>query len=277
MYPAIRIAGRTATDPVGVLGGETSIVEGIGSQTGTYRWGDYTSMAVDPNDDCTFWYTNEYMLGTGGPRAWSTRIASFQFPSCGVPDFAVSASPNSQTITAGAAAAYVVSITGINGFGSSVTLSVSGLPPGASAAFSMNPATTTSNLTISTTTSIAPGTYNLTITGTNAGVARTTNVALTVSGFRIAISPDSQTMSVGDTTAFSITVLSFGSFASTVNLSVAGLPNRASGNFTPDPTSSTSTLSIKTNKNVTLGTYTLTVSGKSGKSTSSAQALLAIQ
>jgi hypothetical protein len=277
MYPAIRAAGRSAADPLGVLGGETSIVEGLGSQTGTYRWGDYTSMAVDPNDDCTFWYTNEYMLGTGGPRAWSTRIASFQFPSCGAPDFAVSASPNSQTINAGGTATYAVSINGINGFSNGVTLSVGGLPPGATAVFSANPTTSTSNLTISTTTSIASGAYSLTITGISAGVVRTTSVDLIVSGFRLAISPNSQSIAIGGTTAFSITVLSFGSFASSVNLSVTGLPSHASANFTPDPTSSTSTLSIKANKNVMSGTYTLTVSGKAGKSTNSAQALLTIQ
>jgi hypothetical protein len=61
--------------------GETLIVQGTGSELGSYRWGDYTSMSVDPVDDCTFWYVNEY-LSSSGMQNWKTRIASFKFPSC---------------------------------------------------------------------------------------------------------------------------------------------------------------------------------------------------
>ena len=62
-YPAIRLAGREATAPLGTLTLETTIIEGGGSQTypgGLSRWGDYTAISVDPVDDCTFWYTNQY-------------------------------------------------------------------------------------------------------------------------------------------------------------------------------------------------------------------------
>lgn len=62
--------------------GEVSIIEGGGSQQRTLsRWGDYSSMSVDPVDDCTFWYTTEYLKGDGTFN-WSTRIASFKFPGC---------------------------------------------------------------------------------------------------------------------------------------------------------------------------------------------------
>ncbi|MBI4787608.1 MAG: hypothetical protein HY782_11240 [Chloroflexi bacterium] len=82
LYPSIRYTGRLASDPLGILGqGETSLVEGTGSQVGhSSRWGDYSAMTVDPVDDCTFWYTNEYYATTGGN--WQTRIGSFVFPSC---------------------------------------------------------------------------------------------------------------------------------------------------------------------------------------------------
>lgn len=79
VFPSIRYAGREAVDPVGTLQGEASIIAGAVSQTAADRWGDYSSMNVDPADDCTFWYTNEY-VGAGG--LWRTRIASFNFPSC---------------------------------------------------------------------------------------------------------------------------------------------------------------------------------------------------
>src|SRR5439155_471574 len=73
---------RAPGDPLGLMGVETSIVEGTGSQTPSLgRWGDYNSMSVDPTDDCTMWYTNEY-LKTNGKFNWSTRIASFKFTTC---------------------------------------------------------------------------------------------------------------------------------------------------------------------------------------------------
>lgn len=77
LYPSIRFAGRTAGNTLGNLDiVETSIVEGTKSQTGVNRWGDYSMMSVDPVDDNTFWYTNEY---SNGGWNWKTRIASFNF------------------------------------------------------------------------------------------------------------------------------------------------------------------------------------------------------
>jgi len=65
--------------------GETTIVNGGGSQTHrASRWGDYSMMAVDPTDDCTFWYTTEYLQNTGS-APWRTRIASVQLRDCGAP------------------------------------------------------------------------------------------------------------------------------------------------------------------------------------------------
>src|SRR5437870_4444423 len=65
-YPSIRCAGRLASDPLGTLAqGEAALIAGGGSQTGAAgRWGDYSMMAVDPSDDCTFWYTQEYYSTT---------------------------------------------------------------------------------------------------------------------------------------------------------------------------------------------------------------------
>lgn len=82
MHPAIRFTGREPSDPAGTMQAETSLIEGTGSQTGLSRWGDYSAMRIDPTDDCTFWYTTEY-LGTNGSFNWSTRISSFKFNSCG--------------------------------------------------------------------------------------------------------------------------------------------------------------------------------------------------
>jgi len=84
-FPSVRYAGRLVADPPGELSqGETQLIAGGGSQTGSSRWGDYSMMAVDPTDDCTFWYTQMY-YATSSDLGWQTRIGSFKFPSCGAP------------------------------------------------------------------------------------------------------------------------------------------------------------------------------------------------
>jgi len=82
-YPSIRYSGRLVGDPLGTLPqGETTLIAGGGSQLhSAARWGDYSTMSVDPTDDCTFWYTQEYYETTSS-AGWQTRIGSFRFPSC---------------------------------------------------------------------------------------------------------------------------------------------------------------------------------------------------
>jgi hypothetical protein len=83
MYPAIRYTGRLAGETPGDLPqGENILIQGNGSQTSTTRWGDYSAMSVDPSDDCTYWYTNEYYTASGSN--WRTRIGAFKYPSCGL-------------------------------------------------------------------------------------------------------------------------------------------------------------------------------------------------
>src|SRR5438128_7940562 len=84
--PSIRYTGRLSNDPLGTMPqGEATMIAGSGSQTsGFNRWGDYSMMAIDPTDDCTFWFTTEYYAATSD-RGWRTRIGSFKFPSCGAP------------------------------------------------------------------------------------------------------------------------------------------------------------------------------------------------
>jgi hypothetical protein len=81
-FPSVWYTGRLASDPPGMLPqGEGSIVHGTGSQTGTPRWGDYSSLNVDPADDCTFWYVSQYLPSTS-LAGWRLRVGSFRFPSC---------------------------------------------------------------------------------------------------------------------------------------------------------------------------------------------------
>jgi hypothetical protein len=80
--PSVFYTGRMPTDPAGKMESTKGVVKGTGVQTGTgNRWGDYSSMAIDPVDDCTFWYAQEYYKVTGGFN-WNTRLNSFKFQTC---------------------------------------------------------------------------------------------------------------------------------------------------------------------------------------------------
>lgn len=82
-FPSMRYTGRVAGDALGTMPqGEAVLIAGTGSQTGTAnRWGDYSTMSVDPVGECSFWYTNEYIQTTGG-APWRTRVGTATFSGC---------------------------------------------------------------------------------------------------------------------------------------------------------------------------------------------------
>ncbi len=189
LSPTIRYTGRVPTDPSGTMEAEVNVVTGTGSQTtGLSRWGDYSAMQVDPVDDCTFWYTTEY-IKTNGTFNWNTRIANFKFPTCGgtaTPDFSVAASPTSLTIAQGSSGTSTITVTSLNGFNAATTLSATGLPSGVTAAFSTNPVTppangsATSTLTLTASATATTGPATVTITGASGSTTHSTTIALTV-------------------------------------------------------------------------------------------------
>jgi hypothetical protein len=81
-HPAIAYTGRGPTDPLGTMQTAFTVITGAGSQTNNLtRWGDYSSMSIDPVDDCTFWYANEY-IPSNGSFNWRTHLNSFHFANC---------------------------------------------------------------------------------------------------------------------------------------------------------------------------------------------------
>jgi hypothetical protein len=80
-YAGQRFAARLAGDRRGLLSlRETVLVEGEAAQAGTRRWEDYTTLAMDPSDDCTFWYVGDYLRE--GATSYTTRIGAFRLPGC---------------------------------------------------------------------------------------------------------------------------------------------------------------------------------------------------
>ena len=282
--PSVRFAGRVPTDPASTLESEVSIVSGTGSQNGSLsRWGDYSAMQVDPVDDCTFWFTEEYMKTTGSFN-WNTRIANFKFPGCSTtatPDFTVAAAPSSLTITQGSNGTSTITVSSLNGFNSATTLSASGLPSGVTAAFSTNPVTPPANgsvnstLTLTASSSATTGTATVTITGTSGSTTHTTTIALTVNAvatanFTIGASPSSVTVTQGGNGTSTVTITSQNSFSSATTLSATGLPSGVTAAFSTNPVtppangSATSTLTLTASATATTGTATVTVTGTSG-------------
>jgi uncharacterized membrane protein len=284
LNPAIRFTGRAPTDPLGTLGTEISIKTGAGSQNGNLsRWGDYSSLSVDPVDDCTLWYTTEYLKATGSFN-WSTEIANFKFSSCGNPDYSVTASPASQSVTQGNNTSYTVTVTPTGGFTGSVDLTVSGLPAGATGTFSPTPVTSgNSTLTVTTTSTTPTGSFPLTITGTSGTTTHTASVTLVVTApvapdFAVSATPASQTVTAGGSTSYTANVTASGGFTGVVSLSASGLPAGASASFTPASVtgSGSSTVSVTTTTATAAGTYPITITGTSGILVHSASVTLVV-
>jgi subtilisin family serine protease len=198
------------------------------------------------------------------------------------PNFAISATPTSRTVTTGGSTTYSVSIAPSNGFAGSVSLSVTGLPSGATASFSPNPTGTSSTMTVTTSTTTPAGTSTLTITGTSGSLVHTTTAVLVVqlpstADFSLAVSPTSQAVDVGNATTYSVTITPSGGFAAAVSLSTAGLPSGATASFSPNPASGSSTLTISTSVLTVTGSYMFTITGLSGGLSHSVSATLLVR
>jgi hypothetical protein len=156
MSPSIRYTGHLSSDTLGAMESEIDVLSAAGvatgSQTNSVRWGDYSSMAIDPTDDCTFWYTNEYQPANGN-NFWSTRIASFSFPAC-AGGFTLASSPSALTFSTGGSGTTTLTVTPEGGFTSAVGFSCPNLPTGISCSFNPSQVTpagsaVTTQLTVS--------------------------------------------------------------------------------------------------------------------------------
>ncbi|MGA3373934.1 MAG: hypothetical protein ABSC48_19500 [Terracidiphilus sp.] len=188
------------------------------------------------------------------------------------PSFTLSASPSTLPVSQGASATSNILVAAANGFNEPVTLSASGLPAGVTAAFATNPATSTSVLTLTASSTAATGPATVTILGsapTQVGVScglpcnltASTTIALTVNpppGFTLSTSPSSLTVTAGNGGTSTITVTPSGGFTGSVTL-MAGFTSSPSGVVNPPALSfgSTSPVSIT---GATAGQATLTVS-----------------
>jgi Bacterial Ig-like domain (group 2) len=257
MHPAIRYTGRAPGDALGTLQAENSLVEGSGSQlSGLNRWGDYSALTIDPGDDCTFFYTNEY-LKADGTFNWSTQIASFKFPSCTTAPpvlTSITVSPASASVPTGGSQQFTA--TGFDQFGNPMN-------PQPTFTWSVSGGGTISSSGLFTAGSTAGGPF--TVTAASGSVSGTASVTVTATppDFSLSVSPTSQSVRQGNAASYTVTVTGLNGFNGSVTMSVSGQPSGSTATFTPNPATTTSTLRVQTVTGVR-GTFTLTIAGVSG-------------
>ena len=287
LKPEIHYTGRLVGDAAGTMTqGEGTIINGAGVQTGQNlsRWGDYSNMAVDPSDDCTFWFTTEYIPANGAFN-WATRVGTFKFPGCGgtaTNDFSISANPATLSMNTGGSGTSTIGTAVTSGSAQTVNLSISGVPSGATASF--NPTSVSAGgssvLTVNAGTAAA-GSYTLTVTGTGASATHSTSIALTITtpatnDFSISASPSSVSIAQGGSGTSTISTATTSGSAQTVSISVSGVPSGASASLNPTSVTSggSSTLTINSGT-AAAGAYTLTITG-AGQTTHTTSVALTI-
>src|SRR5436190_2364338 len=193
----------------------------------TLKWGidsGATGGDIGPGTGATTHIWTDQFAGESHAVAGANFKAAAQFP-----DFTLSASPSSQTVTQGGSTSYNVTTGPTGGFSGQVNLSVSGLPKIGSATCRENAATAAASLSVKTSTSTPAGACALTITGIHASPPPISAVALVVTAtpppeLTLSASPSTQTVTAGASSSYNVTIGPTGGFSGQVNLSVSGLP-----------------------------------------------------
>ena len=196
----------------------------------------------------------------------------------GKPDFGLSPSPSSATVSQGQKATFTIQLTRMNGFDKAVALTTGPLPTGVSAAFSPNPIpapgtasqSNSSVLTIQTGTTTPLGNHTIFIRATSGNLTHYTAVTLAVQepddpNFTVSVSPSTQYVAQNDEATYTVRVSRTGSFSGPVELSTYNLPDRTAATFTPNPIpadETTSTLTVTTDHNAQEGAYAFAVIGR---------------
>jgi hypothetical protein len=258
----------TKTTALGVLGP-------LNSTTNTEAWSS-TGLTVDG----TYTVTRTVLSGTQLVAQNSKRITLLQ-----APDFTLSTDANSRRVKQGEKAAYTVSLEPFNGWDREVTLSMEGLPSGATASFSPDrlipPGQSVTVVITTETTTTGTHTLYLNAQGVDVGeiVTHTIPLTLEVSGFGLEATVSTQTIKQLETATFAISITSQNGYTGNVNLSAEGMPAgvRASFDTLKPQAPGTATMTIQTSKYAKPGTYTLTVAGKDGWVSHSMNLTLVIQ
>jgi len=200
----------------------------------------------------------------------------------------LSVTPGTLTIAKGTSGRVTAQVTVSGGYNSAVTLSVTGLPQGVTAAFSnpvlSAPGAGNSALTVAAGSKVSPGSWMLTITASGANQTKTASLSLQVGSAGTAASftlsaPAQMTVTAGNSAQIQVSTAGSGSFNSALALSVSGLPAGVRASFAPAaiaaPGFGSSTLTVQASSSVR-GSYALTVMATGGGITKTASLLLTV-
>jgi sugar lactone lactonase YvrE len=218
--------------------------------------------------------TNVYLTGTAGTEvayAPTIQITVVQ------PTLLMN-SPSPVTLSPGSSAQTSISVNYEAGLSGNVTLAAYNLPSGVTASFSPNPIslTGTGEITLSATSSVIPGTYTATITGSSGSVSDGVELVLTIPtqtipspGYSLNSSVGSAGVLQGSSLTSTITVVPQNGFAGNVTLAASGLPSGVTASFSPNPTASSSVLTLNISNTAAVGNALITITGTSGALTAS--------
>jgi subtilase family serine protease len=275
----------TVTDIGGFSGSVTLSASGLpGGVTATFGTNPTTSTSTvtfTASSTATTGTATVTISGTSGSLNASTTIA-LTVTAAAAPNFTISASPTSVTVTQGSSGTSTITITSQNGFNSATTLSASGLPSGVTATFATNPVTppangsATSVLTLTASSTATVGTATVTVTGTSGSTTHSTTISLTVNSsggtpnFTMSLVPNSFTIVEGGRTSTTLTITSVNGFHSAVTLSVNGFPSGVSATASSNPVTPPAngsvnvTVTWSATRRAPTGTTTIELIGTSG-------------
>jgi kumamolisin len=278
----------TVHDVNGFTGSVTLSASGLPSGvTATFGTNPTTGTSVltlTANATATTGTATVTITGTSGSLSATTTLA-LTVNSSATPNFSVSASPTSVTVTQGSSGTSTITVTSTGGFNSATTLSASGLPSGVTATFSVNPVTPPANgsasstLTLTASSSATVGTATVTITGTSGSTSHSTTITLTVTAssgtpnFTLSLSPSSFTIDDSGSKSTTLTVTSVNGFHSAVTLSVNEFPSGVSATASANPVTPPAngsvnvTITWSATRRAPTGTTTIELIGTSGSTT----------
>ena len=282
--------GSSATDTIAVtdVGGFTGSVAltasglptGVTAAFATNPTTGSSILTLTASSTSTVGSSTVTVTGTSGTLKATTTVALtvlIKVP----PGFSLAASASTLAITQGSSATGTITVTDLGGFTGSVTLAASGLPSGVSAAFGTNPATGSSVLTLTASSTATTGAATVTVTGTSGALTASTTIAVTVnvkptSGFTLAPSAPAMSIAEGLSAPNTITVTDLNGFTGNVTLSASGLPSGVTAGFATNPTTATSLLTLTASSTATVGTAMVTITGSSGSLNASTTIALTI-
>jgi uncharacterized membrane protein len=275
-------AVESGNAPSGGLGFINPAIYRLSQSTVTTSSPDFHDITVGNNDTANqpIWFNAEtgYDLTTGWGSANGQQLIN-DLAGTQVPGFWLDSAQSTIAVNPGGTATATLSITGADGFTGSVNLAVtSALPTGVTASFSPNPATASSVLTLTASSSAPAANQAITIAGTSGTLTASTNVTVGVHApnFNLAASPATLGINQGASGTSTISVLPLYGFTGAVNLSVSGLPAGVTASFSPVSTTGTSTLTVTASSTATSGNSTLTITGTSGNLTATTTVSLSI-